>query len=71
MYKMVDIAVEKHTDVKVHTIRLGNKKLFWVKMCDAQARLGVGLVRKEIWGTFEKILQRIKLESTKESKKIR
>ena len=41
MYKMVDIAVEKYTDVKVHTIRVRNRKLFWVKMCDVQVRLGV------------------------------
>ena len=41
MYKMVDIAVEKYTGVKVHTKRVRNKKLFWVKMCDVQARLGV------------------------------
>ena len=57
MYKMADIAVEKYTDVKVHTIRVGNKKLFWVKMCDVQTGLGVqnisDLVRKEIWGIFK------------------
>ena len=54
---MVDIAVEKYTGVKVHTITVGNKKLFWVKMCDVQAELGVqnmsDLVRKEVWGIFE------------------
>ena len=57
MYKIVDIAVEKYTDVKVHTIRVGNKKLFWIKMCVVQAGLGVqnmyDLVRKEIWVTFK------------------
>ena len=29
IYKMVDIAVEKYTDVKIHTIRTGNKNYFW------------------------------------------
>ena len=32
MYKMVDIGVKEFTDAKVHTIIIGNKKLFWVKM---------------------------------------
>ena len=53
---MVDIAVEKYTGVKIHTITVGNKKSFWVKMCDVQAELGVqnmsDLVRKEVWGIF-------------------
>ena len=57
MYKMVDIAVEKYIDVKVHTIRVGNENLFWAKMCDVQAGLGFrnmsDLMRKEIWGIFE------------------
>ena len=54
---MVDIAVEKYTGVKIHTITVGNKKSFWVKMCVVQAELGVqnmsDLVRKEVWGIFE------------------
>ena len=33
---MVDISVEKYTKAKVYTIRVSNKKLFWVRMCDIQ-----------------------------------
>ena len=34
MCKMVDTSVEKYTDAKVCTIRVGNKELFWVRMHD-------------------------------------
>ena len=54
---MVDISVKNYTDAKVCTIKIGNKKLFWVKMNDVQNGLGVknmsDLVRKEIHGIFE------------------
>ena len=40
MYKMVDISVEKYTNVKVYTIRVNNKKLFWVRMCHIQEGIG-------------------------------
>ena len=53
---MVDISVEKYTNAKVCTIRVSNKKIYWVRMYDAQERIGVknmpDLVRKEIWGIF-------------------
>ena len=39
---MVDISVEKYTnETKVYTIRLSNKKLFWVRMYDVQEGIGV------------------------------
>ena len=39
---MYDISVEKCADAKVLTIAMSNRRLFWVKMCDVQKRLGVG-----------------------------
>ena len=57
MYKMLDISVKNFTDAKLHTITIGNRRLFCVKMCDVQKRLGVeniyDLLRKEIWGIYE------------------
>ena len=54
---MVDIKVKNYTEPNVCTIKIGNKKLFWVKMNDVQNGLGVknmsDLVRKEIHGIFE------------------
>ena len=54
---MVDISVKNYTDAKVCTIKIGKKKLFWVKMNDFQNGLGVkntsDVVRKEIHGIFE------------------
>ena len=54
---MVDISVEKYTNAKVSTVRVGNKKLFWVRIDDVQEELGVenmsDLVRKEVHGIFE------------------
>ena len=51
MYKMFEISVEKHTDAKVLTITVGNRRLFWVRMHDVQEGLCVknmaDLVRKE------------------------
>ena len=32
MYKMVDISVEKYTNGKVFTMKVSNKKLFWVRI---------------------------------------
>ena len=53
---MFENSVEKCTDPKVHIITIGNRSLFWVKMCDVQKRLGVeniyALLRKEIWGIY-------------------
>ena len=54
---MVDISVKNYTDAKVCTMKIGNKKLLWVKMNDVQNVLGVtdmsDIVRKEILGIFE------------------
>ena len=53
---MFEISVEKYTDVKVRRIVIGNRRLFWVKMCDVQKILGVenidDLLTKEIWGIY-------------------
>ena len=52
MYKMVVITVQKYTDAEVHTQKVGNRELFWVKMIDVQNKLGIknisDLVRKNI-----------------------
>ena len=57
MYKMVVVTVQKYTDGEVHTITVGNRELFWVKMIDVQNKLGIknisDLVRKDIQGIFE------------------
>ena len=51
-YKMFGISVKKYTKNKVHTITMGNRKLFWVRMRDVKEGLGIqnisDLVRKEI-----------------------
>ena len=59
---MVDISIEKYTNKS--TIKVNNKKLFWVRMSDVQEEIGVknmsDLVRKVIWGIFRtKIQQKI------------
>ena len=33
---MLKISVKEFTDAKVHTITIGNRRLFWVKMYDMQ-----------------------------------
>ena len=57
MHKMLKISAEIYPDAKVHTITIGNRKLFWVKIYDVQNRLGVeniyDLLRKDIWGVYE------------------
>ena len=54
---MVVITIENFTNAKVHTIKVGNRELFWVKMIDVQNRLGMknisDLVRKEVHGIFK------------------
>ena len=56
VYKMVVITVQNYTDAKVHTITVGNRELFWVKMIDVQKGLGMknisDLVRKGIQGIY-------------------
>ena len=48
---MLEISVEKYTNAKVHTITISNRRLFWVKICDVQKKLGVeniyDLLRKQ------------------------
>ena len=34
MYKMVAITIENFTNAKVHTIKVGNRELFWMRMID-------------------------------------
>ena len=45
------------TNAKVHTIAVGNRELFWIKMIDVQYGLGIksisNLVRKNIQGRYE------------------
>ena len=52
----MDISVEKYTNAKVCTIRVSNKELFWIRICDVQEGIGVknmsDLVRKEIRSIF-------------------
>ena len=51
------ITVQNYTDAEVHTIKVGNRELFWVKMIDVQNGLDIknisDLVRKEMQGIFE------------------
>ena len=57
MYKIIVVTVQKYTDAEVHTITVGNRKLFSVKIMDVQNKLGIknisDLVRKDIQGIFE------------------
>ena len=57
MYKMVIITIEAYRDAKIHKIKVGNRKLFWVTMRDVQDGLGLknipDLVRKKLQGIFE------------------
>ena len=54
---MVVITVQAYTEARVHTIKVGNRKLFWVKMIDVQKGLGLknmpDLVRKEVCAIVE------------------
>ena len=38
---MVFITVQAYVETRVHKIKVGNKKLFWVKMIDVQKELGL------------------------------
>ena len=57
VYKMVVITVQDYADNEVHTIAVGNRELFWVKMIDVQKGLSIhnisDLVRKDIQGIYE------------------
>ena len=54
---MVVITVQNYLDAEVHTITVGNRELFWVKMFDVDKGLGIqnisDLVRKDIQGIYE------------------
>ena len=53
---MVVITVESYKNAGVHTITVGNRKLFWVKMIDVQNGLSIknvpDLVRRKIGSIF-------------------
>ena len=53
---MVVITVQAYAKAGVHTIKVGNRELFWVKMIDVQKGLGLKnishLVRKQIQGMY-------------------
>ena len=53
---MLDIGVKEFTHTRVHKIKIGNRRLFWVIMHDVQEGLGIknvsDLVRKEICSIF-------------------
>ena len=42
---MVIITAEAYENAKVHTIKVNNEKLFWVKMTDFQDGLGIKNIR--------------------------
>ena len=54
---MVVITVQGYTNARVHTITVGNRELYWVKIIDVQNGLGIksisDLVRKNIQGIYE------------------
>ena len=54
---MVVITVQNYTNAEVHTMKVGNRELFWVKMIDVQNGLGIknvsDIVRKELQGIYE------------------
>ena len=54
---MIVVTVQKYNNAEVHTITVGNRELFWVRMIDEQKGLGIknisDLVRKKICGIFE------------------
>ena len=71
---MVDINVEKYINAKVYTLRVGNKKLFWVRMHHVLEGMGVknmsDLVSKEIRGIFKtKNPTKYQIRNTKDVKK--
>ena len=51
---MAVITVQAYAKAGVHTIKVGNRELFWVKMIDVQKGLGLKnishLVRKQMQG---------------------
>ena len=71
---MVVLTVKKYTDAEVHTITVGNRELFLVKMIDVQNELGIkdisDLVRINIQGIFEtKNLTKKQIRKYKRSQK--
>ena len=71
---MVVLTVKKYTDAEVHTITVGNRELFLVKMIDVQNKLGIKdishLVRINIQGIFEtKNLTKKQIRKYKRSQK--
>ena len=72
---MVIITAEAYENAKVHTIKVNNKKIFWVKMTDVQDGLGIknisNLVRKEIFGKYYDGVQSIKHLTKKQIRKFK
>ena len=54
---MVIITVEAYKNAQVHTVTVGNKELFWVKISDVQNGLGIknisDVLRKEIQAIYQ------------------
>ena len=54
---MVNISVNNYQNAKGHTVKVNNKKLFWVRMIDVQNEVDVrnmsDLIRKEIHSIYE------------------
>ena len=55
---MVVITVQVYAEARVHTIKVGNRELFWVKIIDVQKGLGLknmsDLVKKKKYVVFLK-----------------
>ena len=72
---MVVITVEGYENAEVHTIKVNNKKLFWVKMTDVQDGLGIkniaDLLRKEIFGKYYDEEQSIKYLTKEQIRKVK
>ena len=72
---MVVITVEAYENAEVHTIKVNNKKLFWVKMTDVQDGLGIknisDLLRKEIFGKYYDEEQSIKYLTKEQIRKFK
>ena len=72
---MVVITVEAYENAEVHTIKVNNKKLFWVKMTDVQDGLGIknisDLLRKETFGKYYDEEQSIKYLTKEQIRKFK
>ena len=57
IYKTVVVTIQAYVKAGVHTIKVGNRELFWVKRINVQKGLGLDnishLVRKQMQGIYE------------------